>query len=55
MTKLTPYVSVNVNEFNVIIKRFFSVDIKVHMEEKHERKDRKTPKKNWSLGHENIL
>lgn len=34
MTKLRPYVSVTVNEFNAVIKRCFSVDIKVHMEER---------------------
>lgn len=42
--------SIKVSEFNVVIRGLFSVEIKVHMEKKHSRMDRKTPKKTKLLG-----
>lgn len=42
--------SIKVSEFNVVIRGLFSVEIKVHMEKKHSRTDRKTPKKTKLLG-----
>lgn len=42
--------SIKVNEFNIVIRGLFSVEIKVHMEKKHSRKDRKTPKNDETSG-----